>query len=72
MSFGEAAARLSSAATLLLGWRPHEFWNATPAELASAMSVADAVDAPDVTVIEALRRRFPDDKKQVDPGSSPG
>ena len=61
-SFGGAAARLSSAASLLLGWRPDEFWKATPAELALAMTFAEAIEAPDVKTIEALRRRFPDEK----------
>lgn len=61
--FGEAAARLSSAASMLLGWRPNEFWNATPAELALAMSFAgEAAERPDANTIEALRRRFPDEK----------
>jgi uncharacterized phage protein (TIGR02216 family) len=59
--FGEAAARLSGAASLLLGWRPEEFWNATPAELALAMSFFEGTpDAPDSKTIEELRRRFPD------------
>ena len=61
--FGEAAARLSSAASLLLGWRPGEFWHATPAELELALKFAATVDAPDATAIEALRKRFPDDEK---------
>ena len=60
--FGDAAARLSGAASLLLGWRPEEFWNATPAELALAMSFAGiAPEAPDKDAIEALRQRFPDE-----------
>ena len=60
-SFGEAAVRLSSAASLLLGWRPDEFWNATPAELALILSYSTASsDPPDQHVIEALRDRFPD------------
>lgn len=63
MSFGEAAARLSSGASLLLGWRPDEFWNTTPAELALAISFTDAVEAPDADTIEALRKRFPDNEK---------
>jgi uncharacterized phage protein (TIGR02216 family) len=62
--FGEAAARLSGAASLLLGWRPEEFWNATPAELALAMSFAGSgADAPDAKTIEALRLRFPDEAR---------
>lgn len=36
-SFGEAAARLCSAANVLLGWRPGEFWDSTPAELVLAV-----------------------------------
>ncbi|HEX5257579.1 MAG TPA: phage tail assembly chaperone [Sphingomicrobium sp.] len=60
-NFGEAAARLGSAASLLLGWRPDEFWNSTPAELALAMTCSDAAsEMPDAKTIEALRQRFPD------------
>jgi uncharacterized phage protein (TIGR02216 family) len=47
---------------LLLGWRPDEFWNATPAELALALEpAAVAPDAPDQSTIDELRRRFPDE-----------
>ncbi len=61
-TFGEAAVRLCGAAATLLGWRPSEFWDATPAELAAALGqVAPDVDAPERDVIEALRRRFPDE-----------
>lgn len=61
--FGEAAARLAGAAGLLLGWRPDEYWNATPAELALALNGgAEFGEAPDAARIEALRQRFPDDK----------
>jgi hypothetical protein len=61
MKFGESAARLNSAASWLLGWRPHEFWNATPAELAMALEAPPMGDAPDQEAIEELRRRFPDE-----------
>ena len=62
--FGEAAARLASAASALLGWRPDEFWNATPAELALALNAGnEAAEVPDPETIEALLRRFPDDEK---------
>jgi uncharacterized phage protein (TIGR02216 family) len=59
--FGEAAARLYGAASLLLGWRPDEFWDATPAELALALQVPATGEAPDRNLIEELRRRFPDE-----------
>ena len=36
--FGAAALRLAGAASRLLGWRPAEFWTATPAELATALA----------------------------------
>jgi hypothetical protein len=36
--FGPGAARLSGLAAQLLGWRPGEFWNATPAELAAVIA----------------------------------
>ena len=60
--FGDAASRLCGAASQLLGWRPDEFWNATPAELELALRAPDgAPDAVDPTAIEELRRRFPDE-----------
>ena len=62
--FGEAAARLSSAASMLLDWRPDDFWNCTPMERALAMNVASPVDPPDAKTIEALQLRFPDEKRQ--------
>ncbi|HMT47331.1 MAG: hypothetical protein RL702_691 [Pseudomonadota bacterium] len=37
-SFGPGAARLAGLAGRLLGWRPDEFWHATPAELAAILA----------------------------------
>jgi hypothetical protein len=55
--FGEAAARLCGAASLLLGWRPDEFWRATPTELAMALTPPrESVEG--VTIAE-LKQRFP-------------
>ena len=60
--FGEAAARLCSVASMVLGWRPGEFWDSTPAELSLALQAPEAVsDVPDHATIEDLRKRFPDD-----------
>lgn len=38
-SFGLAALELYALAARLLGWRPDEFWRATPAELAAALKL---------------------------------
>ena len=60
--FGEAAVRLSGAAAMLLGWRPAEFWAATPAELAAALqSLTPQAEGPDQSLMDALRRQFPDE-----------
>lgn len=61
-SFGENAAALSTAAAVLLGWRPEEFWQATPAELARALEApVGRIEAPDGETMDELRKRFPDD-----------
>lgn len=62
--FGSNALRLSGAAAMLLGWRPSEFWEATPAELAAALCPAELAEAPDSEAIAELMRRFPDEKDQ--------
>ena len=38
--FGPGAMRLSGLAARLLGWRPRDFWSATPAELAAILGSA--------------------------------
>lgn len=40
-AFSEGAARCCAIAVRLLGWRPAEFWAATPAELAMALSASE-------------------------------
>lgn len=60
--FSEAAARLAGLAGALLGWRPDEFWGATPAELAAVLGVmASGEDAPASSQdLARLMERFPD------------
>ena len=59
--FGERAAALSGLAARLLGWRPNEFWAATPAELASAFRTEDGQFEPvGGSELERLMARFPD------------
>jgi uncharacterized phage protein (TIGR02216 family) len=60
--FSEAAGRLAGLAGALLGWRPDEFWRATPAELGAVLGAMggnpeEGASRPD---LEALMRRFPD------------
>jgi len=40
--FGPRAGQLCGLAARALGWRPHEFWSATPAELAAALAPPEA------------------------------
>jgi uncharacterized phage protein (TIGR02216 family) len=59
--FGKRAADLAGFAASLLGWRPDDFWNSTPAELAVSLGASHLLpDAPDRNTIEALMQRFPD------------
>lgn len=60
--FGGTASRLSGAATVLLGWRPSEFWEATPAELAAALQPGGAEGLGRQEITE-LMRRFPDEMR---------
>ena len=60
--FSEVAARLAGLAGALLGWRPDEFWSATPAELAAVLGAL--MPEPPAAVSPAdlarLMERFPD------------
>jgi hypothetical protein len=60
--FAEAARRLAGMAGAMLGWRPDEFWRATPDELAAIIE-AMAGEAPPVAGgadIARLKEMFPD------------
>lgn len=62
--FADGAARLAGVAGWLLGWRPHEFWAATPAELGSVLLAARGEDAAgqgvDAGDLARLMTRLPD------------
>jgi hypothetical protein len=64
MPFAQSAARLSAISTLMFGWRPSEFWAATPIELHAIfaeMARARAGDVPPDTVdLANLMEMFPD------------
>jgi uncharacterized phage protein (TIGR02216 family) len=60
--FSEAAERLAGLAGVLLGWRPDEFWSATPAELAAVLSamVPASEGAASEADLKRLMEMFPD------------
>lgn len=62
MTFAENAARLSGYCAWVLGWRPADFWNATPCELASILSAAtiECGTPPVAADIQKLMELFPD------------
>jgi Phage tail assembly chaperone protein, TAC len=53
-TFGAGAVQLAGLAGRLLGWRPDEFWQATPAELAAILSPPAETTAPSRAQINAL------------------
>ncbi len=61
--FSDCALRLAGITGALLGWRPADFWAATPAELA-AIVAAMAGDGPpsaaDAADLARLTEAFPD------------
>lgn len=66
--FADAARALSGLAARLLGWRPQEFWQATPDELAAALTMPGdpPADPPSADAIAALRAQFPDGSERQD------
>lgn len=62
MNFADIASQLCGQCAMLLGWRPAEFWTATPAELACILHVmAPQTDIPpDAKEIGRLMQMFPD------------
>ena len=58
MSFFKAAARLAGVAGWLLGWRPDEFWRATPVELEAVLRAARGEEEPEVGVDAAELERL--------------
>jgi hypothetical protein len=70
MIFAASAVRLCGQCALLLGWRPAEFWTATPAELASIFELMMPHNdlPPDARVLQTLMERFPDTPTEVTNG----
>lgn len=62
-TFAAAAGRIAGIAGAVLGWRPDEFWQATPAELATVLAaLAGGGDAPPPGASDRARlmEMFPD------------
>ena len=63
-AFASSAARLAGLAGALLGWRPGEFWSATPAELATVLGAmrgeAGAAATATAEDLARLMEMFPD------------
>ena len=66
----DAATRLCGQCALLLGWRPAEFWNATPAELECVLAAyAPREEAPpDAADVRRLMEMYPDASTEVNNG----
>ncbi len=60
--FSEAAGRLAGLAGAVLGWRPDEFWGATPVELAAVLIalVGEQAAAATRDDLARLMEIFPD------------
>ena len=61
-TFAGAALRLSGLSGALLGWRPDEFWRATPAELAAVLEALAPEEGPCASAddLARLQEMFPD------------
>jgi len=63
--FTTNATRLAGLAAAIAGWRPDEFWRATPVELETVLAAfvspeATAATPPDAATRAALQEQFPD------------
>lgn len=62
--FASAARRAARVAAALLGWRPADFWAATPQDLRTALGVDEAGEGAPATsdLLRQLMEAFPDDR----------
>ncbi len=61
--FGVAAVALAGMMARALGWRPDEFWSATPADVAAVLGSwreGDAAAPVDRMGLAAMMEQFPD------------
>jgi hypothetical protein len=64
-NFEIAARRAARVAAALLGWRPGEFWAATPEDLRTSLGLDDAAcEAPATgAMLARLMEAFPDERQ---------
>lgn len=60
-TFTGPAARLAGQCALLLGWKPDEFWAATPAEVAMILSATRAPEAESAVDRDTMNRMMEND-----------
>lgn len=58
MTFGAIATALWGVAARQLGWRPDEFWRATPAELLAALAPPPGTETADPPLDRAALERM--------------
>lgn len=63
--FMVAARRAARVAAALLGWRPADFWRATPADLRNALGLDEPGEGAPATseLLRQLMEAFPDDRQ---------
>jgi uncharacterized phage protein (TIGR02216 family) len=62
MTFAQNARTLCAQCVMLLGWRPSDFWDVTPAELSDVLGamIPQGADPPDMQMMAQLLRQYPD------------
>lgn len=60
MSFAASARRAAGLAGVLFGWRPDEFWAATPEELMTLAEAGGEEAAAGGDLLKALMEQYPD------------
>jgi len=62
MTFADVAAQFAGRTALTLGWRPDDFWNATPLELLGILQAiaGDGEAPPSPDIMQRLMTQFPD------------
>lgn len=62
-AFGPVAAALAGMMARALGWRPDDFWNVTPADVAAVLAAwrDEGAGGVDRTDLAAMMEQCPDD-----------